>query len=103
MVAVICCRGVADPVVAWSYAGAGLASDWICRRHGWISCAHSRSYLSQAQAAAQRDAKTRAMQQDVQALTDAFIQARYASQPIEGAKISFLEQIWQQLKRQLGL
>ena len=58
---------------------------------------------AQAQATAQRDAKTRAMQQDVQALTDAFIQARYASQPLEGAKISFLEQIWQQLKRQLGL
>ncbi len=60
--------------------------------------------LREAQAqAAQREAKARAMQQDVQELTDAFIQARYASQPIEGAKISFLEQIWQQLKRQLGL
>jgi len=57
---------------------------------------------TQAQAA-QRAAQVQALQQDVQGLTDAFIQVRYASQPIDVTKISRLEQIWQQIKRQLDL
>ncbi|MFN8496172.1 MAG: hypothetical protein U0350_51745 [Caldilineaceae bacterium] len=40
---------------------------------------------------------------DVKALTDAFIQARYASQPVEAAKVPFLEKIWTQIKQQLHL
>ena len=60
--------------------------------------------LREAQAqTAHREAKAQAVQQDVQALTDAFIQARYASQTIDPIKIPLLEKIWQQIKRQLGL
>lgn len=40
---------------------------------------------------------------DVRMLTDAFIQARYARQPVEATKIPFLEQIWQQIKQQLQM
>ena len=57
---------------------------------------------AQAQSA-HREAQTQAMQQDVQALTDAFIQVRYTSQPIEATKISLLDRIWQRIKRQLDL
>lgn len=40
---------------------------------------------------------------DVKALTDAFIQVRYASQPVEAEKVPFLEKIWAQIKQQLRL
>ncbi len=41
--------------------------------------------------------------QDVQALTDAFIQVRYAQIPVETTEVSRLQQLWEQIKRQLSL
>ncbi len=41
--------------------------------------------------------------QDVQALTAAFIQARYAQTPVAATEASRLQQLWEQLKRQLRL
>ncbi|CAN5489190.1 hypothetical protein BH10CHL1_BH10CHL1_01530 [soil metagenome] len=46
---------------------------------------------------------TPAALQDVQALTDAFIQVRYAQIPVETTEVSRLQQLWEQIKRQLSL
>jgi hypothetical protein len=47
--------------------------------------------------------QTTAALQNVQALTDAFIQVRYAQVPVAAAEVSRLQQLWEQIKRQLSL
>ncbi|MCX6044933.1 MAG: DUF4129 domain-containing protein [Chloroflexi bacterium] len=47
--------------------------------------------------------ETTAALQNVQALTDAFIQVRYAQVPVETTEVSRLQQLWEQIKRQLSL